>query len=127
MLVADGVHMGTHVIAFAVAGFAYWYSAKHSNDPRFVFGTGKVGELAGFTCALILIGISLLILYSAIDRLINPSRIKYLEALPIAGVGLTVNVLSGIILMGLCESSNSNHFHSHHQYQFEDKGYYYYH
>ena len=129
-LIADGVHMGTHVIAFSITWFAYKYSAQHKDDNRFVFGTGKVGELAAYTCAIILIVISLVILYTAIERLIYPSPIRYLEAIPIGGVGLGVNILSGILLMGICSSNpediENGHGHSHghaqHEYEYEDKG-----
>src|SRR5215207_9860684 len=53
-LLADGWHMGTHVAALGIAAFAYWYARKHANDPRFAFGTWKVGVLAGFASAIVL-------------------------------------------------------------------------
>jgi Cation efflux family len=53
-LVADGLHMSTHAGALLLAALAYTYARKHINDPRFTFGTGKLGDLAGFTSAVIL-------------------------------------------------------------------------
>lgn len=113
-LVADGIHMGTHVTAFAIAAFAYSYAAKHAQDPRFVFGTGKVAELAAFTSAIILTIIGLLILYESFSRLVNPEAVRYLQAIPIAVLGLSVNIASGLLLMGVCErSAGDGHDHSH--------------
>ena len=45
-LVADGLHMGTHVAALAIAGLAYLFARRHMNDARFTLGTGKFVELA---------------------------------------------------------------------------------
>src|SRR6201987_3912768 len=67
-LVADGMHMSTHAGALLLAALAYRYSRRHANDPRFTFGTGKFGDLAGFTSAIILAMIALLIGYEAISR-----------------------------------------------------------
>src|SRR3974377_44048 len=68
-LVADGLHMSTHAGALFLAALAYSYSRKHANDPRFTFGTGKLGDLAGFTSAIVLVMIAVLIGYEAISRL----------------------------------------------------------
>ena len=62
-LVADGMHMSTHAGALLLAALAYRYARKHANDPRFTFGTGKLGDLAGFTSAIVLAMIALLIGY----------------------------------------------------------------
>lgn len=94
-LVADGLHMSTHASAMLIAALAYTYARKHANDPRFVFGTGKLGDLAGFTSAIILAMIALLIGYEAIARLLSPVPIHFREAIPIAAVGLVVNIVSG--------------------------------
>src|SRR6201996_5816917 len=87
-LVADGLHMSTHAGALLLAALAYTYSRRHAEDPRFTFGTGKLGDLAGFTSAIILAMISLLIAYEAVVRLMHPVAIHFEEAIPIAGVGL---------------------------------------
>ena len=64
-LMADGWHMSTHATALSIAGFAYWFARKHAHDPRFTFGTGKLGELAGFASAVILGLVALFIGYES--------------------------------------------------------------
>src|ERR1700726_2834869 len=68
-LVADGLHMSTHASALLLAALAYSYARRHAEDPRFSFGTGKLGDLAGFSSAIVLAMISLLIGYEAVSRL----------------------------------------------------------
>src|ERR1700749_4582289 len=87
-LIADGLHMSTHTGALLIAAFAYTYSRRHANDPRFAFGTGKLGDLAAFTSAIVLAMIALLIAYESIQRFIAPVGISFNEAIPIAVVGL---------------------------------------
>ena len=106
-LVADGLHMSTHAGALLLAALAYTYSRKHAEDPRFSFGTGKLGDLAGFTSAIVLAMISLLIGYEAISRFLHPVGIHFGEAIPIAVVGLGVNVASAWLL------SSGGHHHGH--------------
>jgi len=107
-LVADGLHMSTHAGAMLIAALAYTYARKHADDPRFVFGTGKLGDLAGFTSAIILAMIALLIGYEAIARFLSPVPIHFGEAIPIAVVGLLVNIASAWLLSG-----GGHHGHSH--------------
>src|SRR6185312_9552428 len=83
-LVADGLHMSTHAGALLLAALAYSYARKHADDPRFTFSTGKLGDLAGFTSAIILAMIALLIGYEAITRFARPVPIQFAEAIPIA-------------------------------------------
>src|SRR5438094_1397050 len=71
-LIADGLHMSTHAGALLIAAAAYSYARSHVNDPRFAFGTGKLGDLAAFTSAIVLVMVALLIAYEAVERLINP-------------------------------------------------------
>ena len=87
-LVADGLHMSTHAGALLLAALAYSYARKHATDPRFTFGTGKLGDLAGFTSAIVLAMIALLIGYEAVRRLFAPVPIHFGEAIPIAVLGL---------------------------------------
>jgi cation diffusion facilitator family transporter len=108
-LVADGMHMSTHAGALLLAALAYSYARKHCNDPRFSFGTGKLGDLAGFTSAIILAMIALLIGYEAISRLFAPVPIHFAEAIPIACLGLAVNVASAWLL----SSGGHHHHHGH--------------
>ncbi len=107
-LVADGLHMSTHAGAMLIAALAYTYARKHANDPRFVFGTGKLGDLAGFTSAIILAMIALLIGYEAVSRFLSPVPIHFSEAIPIAVVGLLVNIVSAWLLSG-----DDHHGHGH--------------
>ena len=107
-LVADGLHMSTHAGALLLAALAYRYARRHANDGRFAFGTGKLGDLAGFTSAIVLAMIALLIGYEAIARFAAPVPIRFGEAIPIAVLGLAVNVGSAWLLSG-----GAHHHHGH--------------
>jgi cation diffusion facilitator family transporter len=112
-LVADGLHMSTHASAMLIAALAYMYARKHANDRRFVFGTGKLGDLAGFASAIILAMIAILIGYEAVVRFLAPVAIRFGEAIPIAVVGLGVNVASAWLLSGADHGHGHGHGHSH--------------
>ncbi len=112
-LVADGLHMSTHASAMLIAALAYTYARKHAKDRRFVFGTGKLGDLAGFTSAIILAMIALLIGYEAISRFLAPVPIRFAEAIPIAAVGLAVNIVSAWLLSGGDHGHGHDHGSSH--------------
>jgi cation diffusion facilitator family transporter len=112
-LVADGLHMSTHASALLLAALAYSYARRHADDRRFTFGTGKLGDLAGFTSAVILAMIALLIGYEAIIRFMHPVPIHFREAIPIAALGLTVNLTSAWLL------SRGGHHHHHHDHEHE--------
>ncbi|GAC1669519.1 MAG: CDF family Co(II)/Ni(II) efflux transporter DmeF [Steroidobacteraceae bacterium] len=109
-LVADGLHMSTHAGALLLAALAYSYARKHASDDRFTFGTGKLGDLAGFTSAIVLAMIAILIGYESIARLFQPVPIHFAEAIPIACLGLAVNVVSAWLL-----ASGGHHHHPDHQ------------
>ena len=109
-LVADGLHMSTHAGALLLAALAYTYARKHANNPDFTFGTGKFGDLAGFTSAIILAMIALLIGYESISRIFAPVPIHFAEAIPIACLGLAVNVASAWLLSG---GGHHDHGHGH--------------
>lgn len=108
-LLADGWHMGTHVVALGIAAFAYWYARKHAADPRFAFGTWKVGVLAGFASAIVLGLIAVFMVYESVVRVLNPVPIRYGDAILVAVVGLAVNLLSAWFLHG----NDGHHDHSH--------------
>lgn len=105
-LLADGWHMGTHVAAFAITLFAYAYARRHRSDPRFTFGTGKVGALGGFAGAVMLAVVALMIALESVSRWIAPVPIRYNEAIAVAVLGLVVNLLSAWLL-------HDDHEHEH--------------
>ena len=107
-LVADGLHMSTHASALLLAALAYSYARRHADDPRFTFGTGKLGDLAGFTSAIVLAMIAILIGYESVHRIFTPVPIHFAEAIPIGFLGLVVNVGSVWLLAG------GHHHHDHH-------------
>ncbi|MFL9914775.1 CDF family Co(II)/Ni(II) efflux transporter DmeF [Paraburkholderia fungorum] len=112
-LVADGLHMSTHAGAMLIAALAYTYARKHATDSRFVFGTGKLGDLAGFTSAIVLAMIAVLIGYEAVSRFLSPIPIHFGEAIPIAVVGLLVNLASVWLLSGDHHGHSHGHSHGH--------------
>lgn len=122
-LVADGLHMSTHAGALLLAALAYTYSRRHAHDPRFTFGTGKFGDLAGFTSAIVLAMIALLIGYEAVTRFLHPVAIHFGEAIPIAALGLLVNVTSAWLLSaGGHDHHGHPHGHGHdHAHEHEDE------
>src|SRR5215471_42653 len=109
-LIADGLHMSTHAGALLIAALAYTYSRRYVNDERLTFGTGKFGELAAFTSAIVLAIIALLIGYESVDRLVHPVPIAFNQAIPIAVVGLGVNLLSAFLLR---DDHHHHHGHAH--------------
>jgi cation diffusion facilitator family transporter len=108
-LVADGLHMSTHAGALLLAALAYTYARRHAGNANFTFGTGKFGDLAGFTSAIVLAMIALLIGYESVSRILAPIQIHFAEAIPIACVGLAVNIASAWLL----SSGGHHHGHSH--------------
>lgn len=113
-LLADGWHMSTHVAALGIAALAYRYARAHRGDPRFSFGTGKLGELAGFASAIMLAMIALFIGYESATRLLSPVPIAFAEAIPIAVLGLAVNLASALLLQdGHGHGHGHEHAHGH--------------
>jgi len=113
-LVADGLHMSTHAGALLLAALAYTFARRYAHDPRFTFGTGKLGDLAGFTSAIVLAMIALLIGYEAVSRIVSPTPIHFREAIPIAVLGLCVNIASAWLLgAGGHDHGHHHHGHSH--------------
>lgn len=117
-LTADGLHMATHAGALGLAALAYSLARRHSNDERFSFGTGKVGELAAFASAIILAMVALLIGYESVVRLFSPVAIRFDEAIAVAVLGLIVNLASAWLLYdpdthshGLGDADDHDHTH----------------
>lgn len=108
-LLADGFHMATHAGALGIAAAAYGFARRNANNRRYSFGTGKVGDLAGFASAMVLGLVSLGIAGESILRLFQPTTVAFGEATVIAVVGLAVNLVSAFVLMG-----HHGHDHGHH-------------
>ncbi|WP_298269414.1 CDF family Co(II)/Ni(II) efflux transporter DmeF, partial [uncultured Bradyrhizobium sp.] len=106
-LLADGFHMATHAGALSVAAAAYAYAKRHARNPAYSFGTGKVGDLAGFASAMVLGLIALGIGVESVLRLFQPITVAFGEATIIAVVGLGVNIASAFLL------SSGHHHHGH--------------
>ena len=109
-LLADGWHMGSHVLALGLAWGAYVLARRHAGDGRFTFGTWKIEVLGGYTSALLLLGIALAMAVESVQRLLAPVAVAYDEALAVACLGLGVNLLSAFWLQG---SSHDHHGHEH--------------
>ena len=112
-VVADGWHMSTHAGALTIAALAYRFARRHARDPRFSFGTGKVGELAAFCSAVILAMIAVAIGYEALARLFAPVPIHFAEATWLAAVGLGVNLASAWLLFDKDHHHAHDHEHAH--------------
>jgi len=109
-LIADGVHMATHVGALGLAAGAYWLARRHAGNARFSFGSGKFGDLAAFASAIVLGVTALIVAVESIERLFHPGPIAYGDALLIAVIGLCVNLVSAVILK---DSHDHGHDHDH--------------
>ncbi|MBM3613198.1 MAG: CDF family Co(II)/Ni(II) efflux transporter DmeF, partial [Alphaproteobacteria bacterium] len=115
-LVADGWHMSTHAGALVIAALAYRHARRHALDPRFAFGTGKLGDLAAFASAIILAIVALLILWESLVRLRNPVEISFDQALLVAGIGLAVNLACAWLLHDGHDGHHHHHGHAHHDH-----------
>jgi cation diffusion facilitator family transporter len=111
-LIADGWHMSTHAAAMLIAALAYFYARKHARNPRFSFGTGKLGDLAAFASAIVLALVALMIGWESLLRLYAPVAIDFPQAITVAVIGLAVNVASAWLLRGE-QSHEHGHGHEH--------------
>lgn len=112
-LVADGWHMSTHAGAMLISALAYVYSRRHARDRRFTFGTGKMGDLAGFASAVILALVALLIGVESLMRFLDPVAISFPQAIAVAIVGLMVNLVSAWLLHDTPHGHPHHHDHDH--------------
>lgn len=108
-LLADGWHMGTHAAAFCITLFTYRYAKRHADNKDFSYGTGKVSVLGGFSSAIALGIVALMMLVESVERLVNPQTIQFNEAIFVAIIGLIVNFVSMILL--------HDHHHDHHKHE----------
>jgi cation diffusion facilitator family transporter len=107
-LLADGWHMGSHAAALGIAAFAYAYAHRHAENSVYTFGTGKMGDLAAFSSALLLFVIAGLMAVESAQRLFSPVSIAFNEALLVAVLGLAVNLISAWLL-----KEDHGHDHAH--------------
>lgn len=132
-LLADGWHMGTHAAALGITAFAYAYARRHRDDPRYTFGTGKVGVLGGFSSAVVLALVALLVAAESAQRLYAPLEIHFDEAILVAVVGLVINIASAFLLkdhhygpedLGGHEHRHDDHARGHHHHDHNLRGAY---
>jgi cation diffusion facilitator family transporter len=113
-LLADGLHMASHAVALAVTAVAYLVARRQARNPRLSFGSGKVGSLAGFTSAVLLVLFAVMMAIESVARFIHPVPISFNEAIAVAVLGLVVNGVSVLMLR--------DHDHHHHSHHHEDSG-----
>jgi cation diffusion facilitator family transporter len=117
-LLADGWHMSTHVIAFLITAAAYYFTRRYSANEQFSFGTGKIGVLGGFSSAVVLSIVAVLMASESIYRFFVPLTIHFNEAIGVACIALTVNVVCACLLNvdpyhGHGHGDEHHHTHSH--------------
>jgi cation diffusion facilitator family transporter len=123
-LLADGWHMSSHALALGVSAGAYALARRHVHDPRFAFGTWKIEVLGGYTSAVFLLGVAAYMGIESVARLLQPAPIRFDEAIPVAVLGLAVNVVSAWLLStgaaGHAQQhehqSGAAHGHDHHHH-----------
>jgi cation diffusion facilitator family transporter len=124
-LLADGWHMSSHALALGVSAGAYALSRRHAHDARFAFGTWKIEVLGGYTSAVLLLGVAAYMGYESVARLIQPQPIRFDEAIPVAVLGLAVNVASAWLLStgtGGRDHHGHGQAHDHHHGHAHDHG-----
>jgi cation diffusion facilitator family transporter len=111
-LLADGWHMGSHVLALGLSAMAYATARRYAQDPRFAFGTWKIEMLGGFASALFMLGVAVMMVVASVERLLSPHAIQYPQAIGVAVLGLLVNVVCALIL-GKAHHHGHGHGHGH--------------
>ncbi|RZS54552.1 CDF family Co(II)/Ni(II) efflux transporter DmeF [Sphaerotilus mobilis] len=111
-LLADGIHMSSHALAIGLSALAYASARRLADDPRYAFGTWKIEVLAGYTSAVLLVVVAILMAVGSIERLLSPEPIRYIEAMVVAGIGLVVNLVCALILGG-AHGHEHGHGHAH--------------
>ncbi len=109
-LLADGWHMSTHVTAFLITAIAYYFTRRLAANEQFSFGTGKIGVLGGFASAVVLSVVALLMAGESVHRIFVPLTIHFNEAIGIACIALTVNLVCAFLL----KEDPHHHAHEHH-------------
>ncbi|RPI43480.1 MAG: cation transporter, partial [Bacteroidetes bacterium] len=107
-LLADGIHMGSHVLAIGLSWMAYIIVRKVSRNDKFRGSSGKILSLSGYTSGILLLIFAIVIIVEAVKRIVHPVDIIYKEAILIAILGLVVNLLSAVLLHHEHEHSDHN-------------------
>src|SRR5437764_852946 len=115
-LLADGWHMSTHVTAFLITAIAYYFMRRHSSSEQYSFGTAKIGVLGGFASAVVLSVVALLMAGESVHRLFVPLSIHFNEAIGIACVALTVNLVCALLLKDDDHHHDGQDRHHHHSH-----------
>jgi cation diffusion facilitator family transporter len=115
-LLADGIHMGSHMVGLLITMIAYVYARKYARDESFSFGTGKVNSLAGYTSAILLTLFALLMGWESVKRFLNPIEIQFNVAIAVAFIGLIVNGASIFILGEAGHTRDDNNGHDYHDH-----------
>ncbi|MFN0049599.1 MAG: cation diffusion facilitator family transporter [Cytophagales bacterium] len=97
-LLADGWHMSSHVLALGMTWFAYFLAKKFSKQGDINQSSKKILSLSGYTSAIILLVVAVIMAVESFDRLLNPERIAFKEAIFVSIIGLIVNGLSAFLL-----------------------------
>src|SRR5205823_8391669 len=90
--------MSSHVFALGLTWLAYLIARKYSQHEKVSFEKHKLLALSGFTSAIVLQIIAVIMAVESIQRLIHPLPIKFSEAIIVAVIGLIVNALSAKLL-----------------------------
>jgi cation diffusion facilitator family transporter len=117
-LLADGWHMATHVGALGISTLAYWFARTRAQASSFAFGTGKMNALAGYTSAGLLLMVSLGMVFESVQRFVNPVAVIYAEAIPVAALGLLLNIVSAFLLQ--TDHDHTGHDHADHDHKHHD-------
>lgn len=107
-LLADGIHMGSHVLAIGLSWIAYIFVRRLAKNKKFSGNTQKILSLSGYSSGLLLLVFAVIIISEAIQRLITPLEINYRDAIFVAIIGLLVNIASAFILHHSHEESDHN-------------------
>jgi len=107
-LLADGYHMASHAFALGLSWLAYFFARKYSQTEKYSFKKEKLLALSGFTSAIALQVVAIMMVVQSVGRFIHPLSIRFSEAILVAVIGLVVNVISAIMLHHKKEHSDHN-------------------
>lgn len=107
-LLADGIHMGSHVLAIGLSWLAYIFLRKASDKKNYSGEPEKILSLSGYSSGIILLMFAFVILWEAVQRIVHPHEIIYKEAIIVATIGLVINIISAFLLHHDQEHSDHN-------------------